>query len=316
MGKVVIKPRPGSGKFRGFAQMLSKTVERTDDQGRKYTESGGEYKSERLPRTKGWRRPQYNNDKRRFYLEDEHGKEYSEEWLDRVVSQSKLRYAENHKLDGDIITKADPSDPFDEFFNHPSMKVFEDEGVIVLDEDDPIHKILLGWIRGNKREFAPSSQKVFSPSVKYVIVDAQGDERSFNVKLNKKAKAYEILQKMDLRRKKDVVSVMINKDYLVEPSEDILNTEIYKFIEDESRVFKTGRQLIDEFIHIAQMPLEELEVRMLVQKGIRTNTITLRSGKFMFDGKHVGNSIDDLVYHFFKADNASDFEKLEKRTQS
>lgn len=312
MSNIVIRPRAGSGAMRKMSTVTTPvvTIERTDQNGKKYTESDGEFKGERFPNTRGAIRPLYSTGKKKFQLFLDNGEEVDEGWLNNNVVRCKLRYPKGHRHEGELITKADILDIEDEFFQHRELSVLLNEGYAVMDADNPKHQIVLAGIRANK-EFAPAGQKVYNNRVKYVYSTPLADDGHISKRMNKKAEAYRLFFAMDLQRKKDVLRILKNKDFVSEPSEVTLDTELGRYIDNDEKTTLSGKSFLEEFIYVASLDGMRMALKETVQRAVRRNIIVKQRGQYIFNGKPIANTLDDLEEYFFRSTNHEEMDRLQ-----
>lgn len=309
---IVIRPKPGSGAVKKMATVSSPMVvhEIVDERGVKSTESGGEFKGERFPNTRSRHRPIYSSQKKRWLLLLDNGNEPDDEWINTMATRCRFRYPEGHRHEGELITKADILDLNDEFFQHGELYVKLEEGYGVMDFKNPVHQVVLAALRAD-REFAAAGQKVYNSRVRYLFSTPEADEGAISKRLSRKAEAYKLFFAMDIVRKKDVLRILKNKDYVAEPSESILDMELSKFIENDEKTTLSGKSYLEEFIHVASLDGMRMKLKEIVQRGIRRNIIVRQRGQFIFNGKPVASTQGDLEEFFFRADNHEEMDRLQ-----
>jgi hypothetical protein len=308
---IIIKARTGSNRFKRFAHGMMVVEETKDENGNKDSIAKGDYLGERFPNTGGFRRPMFDTRKGKWGLVLDNGEEATEEWLAPLVVRCKFRYEQGPKK-GELITHADLYDIDDEFFNHRQLKNYLDEGFGLLDADNPLHAILAAGYRGHP-ETAKVGLKAYTSNQRLVISDANAEEETKSRSITRKVEAFELFAKMSIDRKRRVIQVLKNKEFVTPLSEETLNVELYTFIEDGERENWTGASKLDDFIEIAKMSHEDLTVKEMVVKATRVGIIKNQRGGLLFDSKKIANNIREAEYHFKQPDNLKDFEKLEKK---
>lgn len=308
---IIIKARPGSNRFQKFAHGMTVVEETKDGMGNKDQVTKGSYLGERFPNTGGFRRPIFDTRKGMWSLVLDNGEQATEEWLEPLVVRCKFRY-ESGPNKGKLIERADLYDIDDEFFHHRQLRNYLDEGFALLDADNPVHAILAAGYRGHP-EVAKVGLKAYTGNQRLLISDSNAEEETKSRTISKKVESATLFTKLTLDRKRRILQVLKNKEFVTPLSEEAVNIELYNIIDDGDRMNWTGAANIDEFIRIAKMSHEDLAMREYVLKAIRIGIIKNQRNSYIFDGKKIANTIDECEYHFKQAENVKEFEKLEKK---
>jgi hypothetical protein len=309
---IIIKARPGSGKFKKYTSGLTVIDEHQTETGEKYNVTRGEFLGERYPNTGGYRRPLYSIHKGKWLLVLDNGDEATEDWLNTQVKRAKLRY-EGGSENGKLIESADIEDINDAFMNHRLLKVYEDEGFAILNPNKALDTILAAGYRGNQKEVARIGTNNFVQTQRTLISDQKGEEEQVSRRINKKLDASALFHKLTLEKKKRILELLENKELIPDTSEVTINASLYKYIDDGDLTHYTGKTKVDIFIELCKKSHEDLRTLEYMSKAMRLGVIRIFSGKYVFDGKEVATSYDDCANYFSRAENYQEVVKLEKK---
>lgn len=309
--RIVLRPRKGSGKFKSLKSIsgISYTEERTDERGAKYVENAGVFEGERLPNTRGFRRPVFSAGKRMWLLKLDNGDYADQEWIDNLVPKCYLYYESGHPKEGEHILKANLRDINDPFFNHEELNHVQHEGVTVFEPDDPKTAILVAGERAMP-DVGDARSEAFTSNSRYQLVDPQEEMMVGSQDVKRKMEAYKLLSNMGVQKKIIVAKIIFNRNFEEDPSEDILMTEFDNFIGKKGKISAEGRSYLEEFIHVAKLDGQRLELTERVKRAIRTSVIRKKQNQFVFDGKPLGTKTDHVINHFFSSENSEDLDKL------
>lgn len=299
----LIKPRPQPNKYDMIQGMSTPMVmrEEVDSRGVKYAESEGPFKGDRWPNTVVVKRVLFDSRKKQWKLLKDNGEPADDEWLGLLVQKAKLPYPKGHRKEGEMIVSADMYDFLDPFFQHKDLKLRLEEGVGTIENDMGLNEILVSGLRADS-EFAKGNEKVFKNNVKFLLLDPKTEQAAASKFLNKKKKAYMLFGGMDLQKKKDIIRILKNKDFVNNPTEDTMDEEILWFIENDKK--------LDEFIEAAEMDNVKMQVLEAIQRGMRNNIIVNSRGMYKFKGRDVAATKDGMLEYFFNPKNFEDLEAL------
>lgn len=308
---VILKPRAGSARFKQSkaASAMSLLQEVEDGTGRKNLEMQGAYTGERLPNTRGWRRPMFSSGKRRWLLIKDNGEPADAEWVNNLVVKC-FFYHEHGPRKGEPIMHADLGNVDDPFFNHSQLDYLQEEGIYKFDTEDPIQQILIAGERARLDEVTTTPDGAQKSHVRFLLLEGQDESGITQKAVKKKVEAYKLLSAMGLAKKKIVVQILKNVEFTSEVGEDILDVELHNYIEGGVKTASSGRTMLEEFIYIAKLDGARLETTERVQRALRRSIIKRTGSVYNFNGKPIGNKMGDLVDYFFSTENSEEYERL------
>lgn len=305
---VIIKPKEGSRKFKAIGGMQSKYIETKD--GKEVVKDGGQYKSERFPKSRQMFRPIWSYSKRKYLLD---GFEENGEKLNSLVAQCKLKYPDNHPKKTHYIEEADLYDFNDPFLSHKQLKVIAEEGSMMLDKNRPFDKIILAGLKKNKFfQVSGEENPVLSGSVKYIIVDNEEEKKIKRAHRDRKMEVYELYKSLSDDKKIKIAMAMdlINSETI---DRGMLDDILFQAAEDTGKANSVNMSKQDLFIKLCKLDTEELNRRHMVGKAKVKGILRYRSDQgYILFGKPIGKNLDKVNEYLSDSENAETLIRMQE----
>lgn len=312
---VTLKPATGSKKF--FSTAKTYMDIENPETGEVEKRERGDYKGERLPRSKQVIRPMWGQNARRWEVDIEgYSTEEGRAALNAYVKAFRFKYNKG-PMAGQFITEADIFDSSDDFFNHPFLTMTCIEGVTKFDLDNPKDKFFyLCKKKEHDTSLPTDNNPLRSARVRHVLTDPSYDKKTKRNKVAIKKDAYVLLENLTAAKQRQVaiaMNLVIGKDS--EP-EDI-EVALMDAIEDtNSKLDNTGLTKAELFIALCKAPSDELQVKYLIGEALKAGVIRdTKTGGLIVYGNKVAKDRDELEAYLKNEENADIYSRIEKDIQ-
>lgn len=309
MSIVHIKPAPDSKAFK--ANIVEQTFEKKEGSDEKRLVSEEFYKGERWDGTYQYDLPRFIYSKNRFTILDpldptkeltSESSQASKDALNKLVKECFLKYEKGHPLEGQLIEKANIHDDSDPFFTHNSVFIRKVAGEAFVDDENPINKIML-LVLPTFKDIAYGGNKMsgnLPMGVKTLIVDSTIDKQLYNEKRKNRAKAQEIINKLQTNDKVKValaLGLISNPDYTTDnQSIDDLEILLDEYVfDDKGNTIANKYSKQEYFIYVIEQGANLLNGTWLFHKGKKEGLIKNYQGFYQAFGVSLGKTYDDAI---------------------
>jgi hypothetical protein len=308
---VTLKPATGSKKFFSTAKTFM-DVENPET-GEVEKRERGDYKGERLPRSKQLIRPVWGQNARRWEVNiPDIASEEGKEELNRYVKAFRLKHNRG-PMQGQFITEADIFDSSDAFFNHPLLTMTSIEGVTQFDLDNPKDKFFyLCKMKEHDTSVPTDNNPLRSARVRHVLTDPTIEKKERRNKAAIKKDAYILLGQLTAAKQKQVaiaMNLIIGKDS--EP-EDVEVALIDAIEDTTSKLDNTGLTKAELFKSLCESPSDELQVKYLIGSALKSGVIRDTKTGFIVYGNKVAKDRTELEAYLKNEENGDIYSRIEK----
>lgn len=313
---VMIKPKPGSRKFKATKGMFNVHTVSEDGGNSTIEKNIGEFKGERFPKSRQmFRVAEWSFSKRRWKLYgfEEIKTDKKQDELNKLIAGCKLHYPSGHPKERQYIKEADIYDFNDPFFNHSKAKVIAQQGELILDKDLPLDNLIWRGMMLNT-SFSTGSEinPITSPMVKYIIVDKTIDTTNRKRKRAREKEVLDVFYKLSTKKKK-TVAMSLGLIPTEDVDEDVLDDILYAYAKSTDRMGDSNKTKQSMFLEVASLNTEDLNLKYIVRKAKSKGFLKRnRDQGWLLFGIPAGRTLEKVETYLNDQENQEQLIRLEE----
>lgn len=305
---VTVRPKKGSKKFFVDAKIYKEEIGPKGEQKGSYAETGN-FKGERFPRSRQLVRPIWSNSRARYLVN------LTEKELNVLVKQAGLRYVSGPNK-GEPIISSDVRNFSDAFMTHKDLKITQAEGMVHLNRDIPIDRIILACMESDPTyQSLDNNNPLLSSRVKYVIADSEVTTKVNITKMQQEVEATLLFSALNADKRLKVAMAM-NLGVNEKSDPDFVAQQLYAAVTG-SGVFADGTKKIDMFSTYCKLSTEALNLNFTIARATKRGLVRKNKKEgYTVLGIPMAKTLDELYSVMADPDNSDLLLRLEKNLDS
>jgi hypothetical protein len=302
---LIIKPKKNSKKFLNDAKMYQGVIRQTADGSQIEDEAKelGAYNKEKFIGSMQISRIAWSDGKQAYDLGD-----LSQSELDDLVKACGFRDEDNK-----LITTADRKNFSDPFFQHRYLKIHKTEGEAELNLSDPIAKLFSINARQRSIYKSGDGNPIMSARTKYILTDQTEQNNKASSEVNDWMEMGQLFGGLDsVKMMKVAVALQlgVQENSSAETVKNILGATLRS---EENKVVKGSTETFKQaFKRLCTASSEVLDLEYKVTQAKRKGYLRRKKDQgWLFNGKPIASTENQLLNYFADPSNQNDFFELE-----